>query len=154
MTKGKSPSRRLFGMIALSMGIISKEQLDECLEAQRESKKPRQLGDMMLERGDMTEEQVSEVLSIQEKMGDFARLQASESKGRKLIGEILVECAYIDEATLRHALKRQEILRETGISPRLGELLLAVGQLTREQLRKALAIQTKDSGEISRRRHR
>lgn len=151
MTKGKSPSKRLFGMIALSMGMINKEQLDECLEAQRESKKQQQLGDIMLERGKMTEKQVSEVLSIQEKMGDFTRLQTSESKGRKLLGEILVECAYIDEGTLKHALKRQEILRQTGISPRLGELLLAVGKLTREQLRKALTIQTEDSGEIPRR---
>ncbi len=151
MASGKSPSRRLFGMIALSMGMISKEQLDDCLEAQQESKKPRQLGDIMLERGKMTEEQVSEVLSIQEKMGDFTSKQASESTGRRLLGEILVECAYIDEATLKHALQRQEILRETGISPRLGELLLAVGKLTREQLRKALTIQTRDSGEIPRR---
>jgi len=77
LTKGKSSSRRLFGMIALSMGMINKGQLDECLEAQRESKKPRQLGDIMLERGEMTENQVNEVLSIQEKMGDFTGKQAS-----------------------------------------------------------------------------
>ena len=152
MTKGKSPSRRLFGMIALSMGMINKEQLDESLEAQRESKKPRQLGDIMLERGEMTKEQVSEVLSIQEKMGDFTGKQASESTGKRLLGEILVECAYIDDATLKHALKRQEILRQTGISPRLGELLLAVGKLTRDQLRKALVMQSEESGEIPRRR--
>jgi hypothetical protein len=128
-------------MIAMSMGMVTKEQLDECLEVQQQSKKPRQIGAIMLERGDINQKQVRDILTVQGKMGDVTGLPATKSERRKLIGEIMVEAAYINEQTLRAALGHQNLLRKTGISPRLGELLIAVGKLTRDQLQKALALQ-------------
>jgi len=131
-------------MIAMSMGMIDKEQLDECLQAQRQSEKPVQLGEIMLTRGDLTEEQVSDIVAVQHRMGCVEDLPVVKTKGRKLIGQIMIEAAYIDENALKSALGRQELLRQTGISPLLGELLIAVGKLTRQRLEKALALQAMD----------
>jgi hypothetical protein len=137
-------SRRLFGMIALSMGMIDKEQLDECLQLQQQAEEPRQLGEIMLTRGDLTEDQVNDIVAVQRRMGHVEDLPVVKTEGRKLIGQIMVEAAYIDEKALRSALRRQDILRQTGISPLLGELLIAVGRLTRQRLEKALALQAMD----------
>ena len=128
-------------MIALSMGMITRKQLNECLEIQQQSGEPRQLGAIMLARGVLDQEKIGDILAVQKKMGDVTGLPAVKTRGRRLIGEIMVEAAYINEQTLRTALRRQKLLRETGISPRLGELLLAVGELTCNQLQKALALQ-------------
>lgn len=131
-------------MIALSMGMIDREQLDECLQAQQQSGKPVPLGEIMLTRGDLTEDQVRDIVAVQRRMGNVEDLPAVKTKGRKLIGQIMLEAAYIDENTLKTALGRQELLRQTGISPLLGELLIAVGRLTRHRLEKALALQAMD----------
>ncbi len=144
MTKSGRTSRRLFGMIAMSMGMIDKEQLDECLQLQQQSGEPAQLGEIMLTRGDLTEEQVSDIVAVQRRMGSIEDLPVVKTRGRKLIGQIMVEAAYVDEKALKSALQRQNLLRETGISPLLGELLIAVGRLTRQRLEKALALQAMD----------
>jgi hypothetical protein len=141
VSKPAASSAKLFGMIALSMGMITKRQLDECLDIQEESGKGRQLGEIMLGRGDLTESQVRDILAVQKKMGSVADLPPTKTRARALIGEIMVEAAYIDAKILKSALEHQELLRKTGISPRLGELLISLGKLTRSQLEKALAIQ-------------
>ena len=133
--------QKLFGMIALSMGFVTKAQLHECLTIQEESTLPRQLGAVMTARGFMTEEQVREVLAIQGKSGETTSLPGSKSERRKLLGEILVERGFINRNTLDAALQRQRVLRQTGINPRLGELLIAIGKLTMGQLREALLAQ-------------
>ena len=131
-------------MIAMSMGMIDKEQLDACLLEQQQADGPVQLGEIMLTRGYLEEDQVRDIIAVQRRMGHIEDLPVVKTKGRKLIGQIMVEAAYIDEKALRSALQRQNLLRETGISPLLGELLLAVGKLTRQRLEKALAIQAMD----------
>jgi hypothetical protein len=133
--------QRLFGMIALSMGFVTKSQLQECLEIQGSSTMPRQLGAVMTARGYMTEEQVREVLAVQGKSGETTSLPGSKSERRKLLGEILIERGFINRNTLDTALRRQQLLRRTGINPRLGELLIAIGELTMGQLREALVAQ-------------
>jgi hypothetical protein len=131
-------------MIALSMGMIDREQLDECLQEQQQADGQRQLGEIMLTRGYLEEDQVRDIVAVQRRMGHVEDLPIVKTKGRKLIGQIMVEAAYIDEKALKSALKRQNLLRETGISPLLGELLIAVGRLTRQRLEKALALQAMD----------
>ncbi len=134
---------KMFGVIALSMGMITSEQLQQCLDIQQETTNVRRrLGSIILARGYMTESQVREVLSLQGKTGETTVLPADKRERRKLLGEILVERGFIDNPTLTKALRRQQLLRKTGINPRLGELLIAIGQISRQQLREALGAQS------------
>ena len=141
MTKKGLSKQKLFGMVALSMGLITKDQLQECLDIQRDSLLPRQLGGVMMSRGYLTEEQVREVLAVQGKTGETTSLPGSKSERKRLLGQILVERGYIDQETLTTVLKRQEMLRKNGIKPRLGELLFAIGKITNSQLSEALKMQ-------------
>jgi hypothetical protein len=60
---------RLFGVIAMSLGIISKEQLEECLKLQKKhSDDWHMLGTIMLEKGYMTESQIQQVIDAQTEM--------------------------------------------------------------------------------------
>ena len=68
-------------------------------------------------------------------------MPASKSERKKLLGEILVERGYIDRQTLTGIIRRQRFLRKNGISPRLGELLIALGKISRDQLKEALSAQ-------------
>jgi uncharacterized HAD superfamily protein len=57
---------RLFGVMALSLGMITKAQLEECLQLQQKRGGDWQmLGTIMLEKGYMTESQVRQVLEAQ-----------------------------------------------------------------------------------------
>ena len=132
---------KLFGMVALSLGFITKKQLDECVVIQRESIVPRKLGAVLLSRGYITENQVREVLGIQRKSGETTSLPETKSERRRLMGDILVERGYINRQTLTAVLKRQKLLQKTGISPRLGELLISFNKITRTQLEEALVAQ-------------
>jgi len=61
---------RLFGVLALGMGIITKEQLEECLKLQEKGADDwHMLGTIMLEKGYMTESQIQQVLDAQTDMG-------------------------------------------------------------------------------------
>ena len=141
MVKTGLSKQKLFGMIALSMGLVTQEQLQECLDIQRDSLLPRQLGGVMMSRGYLTEAQVREVLAVQGKTGETTSLPGSKSERKRLLGQILVERGYIDQDTLTAVLKRQELLRKSGIRPRIGELLIAIGKITHGQLSEALQMQ-------------
>ena len=141
MTKVGIAKMKLFGMVALSMGVITREQLQECVEIQQQSTVPRKLGAILLSRGYVTESQVREILKVQGKTGETTSLPDTKSERKRLLGDILVERGYINRETLTTVLRRQQLLRENGISPRLGELLIAIGKITQTQLREALVVQ-------------
>lgn len=139
MARAITTSTKLFGMIAMSMGMITKTRLEECLEIQRKSENSLRLGEVMLMKGILTEKQVRDILAVQKKMSGGVNLPVTET--RMLIGEIMVRAGYIDREALTSSLRRQQLLRETGLSPLLGELLIAFGKLTPNELQKALAAQ-------------
>jgi len=141
VTKVGIAKMKLFGMVALSMGVITREQLQECVEIQQQSTVSRKLGAILLSRGYVTESQVREILKVQGKTGETTSLPDTKSERKRLLGDILVERGYINRETLTTVLRRQQLLRENGISPRLGELLIAIGKITQTQLREALVVQ-------------
>ena len=56
---------KLFGMIALSLGFVTKEQLEDNLEIQRRFSVPVRLGEIMLARGVLRQDQIDEILNVQ-----------------------------------------------------------------------------------------
>lgn len=132
---------KLFGMIALSLGIVTKEQLEECLSIQQESSICRRLGAIMLVKGYMNDAQVREVLHVQNRVRLRAKRNNSDSEKRRLIGQILLERGYVNREILTNSLYRQQNLRKEGFNFRLGEILVASGNISPGQLKEALAVQ-------------
>lgn len=58
----------LFGFIGIGLGMITKNQLDECLETQKQGTgSNHRLGDIMLDKGYLTSDQIQKILSIQQR---------------------------------------------------------------------------------------
>jgi len=141
MTKTSLSKKLLFGVVAMSMGYATREQVNECIDIQRQSEVKRRLGDIMRQRGYLTEVQVKEILSVQGRKEETTSVPDTPSGRRRFIGEILIERGYIDRQTLNNALKRQMLLRDTGLNPKLGEILISFGKITAGQLKEALDFQ-------------
>lgn len=96
------------------------------LSPERAGKRDR-LGELLLDRGWITEEQLAAALDQQRRIG-----------GR--LGDLLADLGYVTYEQLADALKAQAPKK------RLGEMLLERGLLTREQLDRALDFQKRSGG--------
>lgn len=95
----------------------------------------RQLGEVLIERGLISTEQLDSALVIQKQKGG-------------LIGEILVVLGYIKEPDVKLVLTIQKDLEKKGRHIRIGELLVERDLITSEQLEYALKIQKQKGGLI------
>lgn len=90
--------------------------------------KPKlRLGELLVKNRVITEEQLAEAIERQQELGG-------------MLGDILISLGYLDELTLIRYLTKNKI------RPRLGEMLVARNELSREQLLEAVEHQKK-SGE-------
>lgn len=130
---------KFFGVIAMGMGMITKDQLEECLETQRESTVPRRLGAIMRARGYLTGDQIKEILAVQGKTKERSYKTPPKHERVKLLGEILVDLGYIDRGTLRTAIRQYESFRREGRNPQLVKILTTVGEITPAQVEEAVS---------------
>jgi aspartate ammonia-lyase len=81
LLKDWQSKERLFGVVAMGLGMITREQLDECLRIQREeADEGHLLGTIMLDRGYLTEKQIQEVLAAQKRMREDPTCDNSEAE--------------------------------------------------------------------------
>ena len=67
------PDSLLAGAIAVELGMLSREQLDDCIAEQDVSLDPRPIGTLFLERGYITAKQLRELLDQQRRrLEDFS----------------------------------------------------------------------------------
>lgn len=161
--------RRQFGQILLDGKFLRKNDLDRALEVQQHFKDL--LGQVLVRIGVLHEADIKAPLMLQEHLGtidDAVKVAAGE---RQLLGALLVQSGHITDDQLDLAVREQkrsgerigEVFMRLGMlthmqlkglldfqwnqgragdSPvRLGELLVAGGHITREQLGDALAKQ-------------
>jgi serine/threonine protein kinase len=132
----------LLGQIAIREGVITREQLFDCLQAQ-ERNPSRSIGSIMVSRGYLRQEDVDRLVEIQVKA--FDRNGDGPDSGRRgaLIGRILVNRGLATEYQVNEALRLQGRMSELGIKPvpPLGEILIRRNYLPREALDTALQLQ-------------
>ncbi len=127
------------GKILVDMGAIDDIELKAALSIQDHLTKPgeifkivagarQRLGELLTQAGRITKKQLEFALTEQKRTGEK-------------IGEILLRLEFLTGKDLNTALrfqKQQETLRHVSTPLRLGELLVTMGEITREQLEKAL----------------
>lgn len=166
---GQSDKRHI-GRILLDGKFLSSHDLERGLEEQQRTKEL--LGQVLVRMGILSPTDVKLPLIVQEHLGsidDAVRMAAGE---RQLLGTLLVQSGHITNKQLNQVIAEQqrsgeklgEVFKRLGIlteqqlnalldfqltqqvahdSPlRLGELLVATGHITREQLNNALSQQT------------
>lgn len=130
------------GQIALHLGYITPDGLEECLRIQETTDPSRTLGEILVAKRYLTEQQLASVIDIQ-----TARLKAlfiDPARGG-LFGQIALRLGYINPPQLRECLREQEAGAGGRSSLRLGQLLLRKRYLRVSQFLDVLRQQSKEA---------
>jgi hypothetical protein len=132
----------LFGSLAVNNRAVTKEQLDECLKLQRKQQCYKSIGKIMLEKGYLEKEKVSELLMLQEESLKEAAGVSGAGTGETLFGAVAVMKKFATLTQVEGCLEEQRRLRRLGIFLRLGEILISRGYMTVEQVLSVLKRQS------------
>jgi len=128
----------LFGRIAVHNGLISMGQLDECLGLQRTRAPSRHVGQIMIEQGLIDNVQARAIFSAQRRR--LNRDAHPERAAReKELAELLLAQGAVSRERLERALKSQGAMRELGLYPALGDILVQQGALGLGRLNDAMS---------------
>ena len=130
----------LFGRIALNRKFCTQAQLDECIAIQARSRDRLAIGHILKSEGYITEDQHSEVLSIQRRNMMAVDPVQKLSKETILLGKLAVRERYMSERDVNFCLRLQA---KEGEKRSIGEVMVEQGYLTPEQLKRLLAKQHK-----------
>lgn len=132
----------LIGKIALRAGLITREQLYDCLISQ-ERNPSKTLGSILIARGHLKEEDVERLLEMQKKAFEAAG-GGTPSRRHALFGQILIQKGLATEYQVNEGLRLQGRLTELGIRPvpPLGEILMQRGYLNKDAVEAALQLQS------------
>lgn len=123
----------LLGQIALKEGLVTRDQLAECVGLQGDGR-TRSLGTILVEKGYLTPAKLAEIESI----------AAIPSRGG-LFGQLAVRHGYISSTQLSECLREQETLSQGGSALRLGQLLIRKQYLSSAQFLEILRFQHKEA---------
>jgi hypothetical protein len=130
----------LFGRIAVDLGFCTAAQVDACLAIQATSGRPMSLGHHLVQEGHLTEDQHSQVLERQRRNLGRPDPASRAPKEDVLFGRLVVREGLASQEQVNAALREQG---RPGDRRTLGEVLLARGVLTREQVKQVLGMQSK-----------
>jgi len=130
----------LFGRIAVKRNYCTQEQLDKCVTLQANSRDRVPLGQILRSEGYITEDQHSEILSLQRKNLAVLDPVNRASKESLLTGRLAVKMNLMAEDDVNKCLRLQA---RAGEKRSLGEIMVEQGYLTAPQLKEILAKQHK-----------
>ncbi len=147
----------LLGMIALEAGLITKEQLEDCMREQEKdaadpnktlgaSSSVRPLGTVMLEKGLIKEPVLVKLLEEQTQRLRALQNYQKMQKVEYLFGQLLVKHNKATQLQINKCLQIQQQRAEKGTAPipRLGELLVEHGFVDKQTVAEILKMQDKD----------
>ncbi|MDP7035094.1 MAG: FHA domain-containing serine/threonine-protein kinase [Planctomycetota bacterium] len=137
-TKGAATAEVVFGRIALLNRMLTEEQLTECLREQKETDSCEPLGELLVRKKYLTEEQRNLLLKIQwtdvgEKEHSFA-----VKKKEYIFAKLSLKKGYVTEAQVMECLKIQSQCEQEGLPLALDELLEKKGYISKIQMEEIL----------------
>jgi hypothetical protein len=123
--------RKLFGVFLVDEGIITPRQLSIALYTQ-ERLRERRIGEVLVELGCLDPASLARVAAEQ-----HARLLGEDGSRPLPFGQQLVEDGLVTRAELRRGLDMQERYR----AMRIGDVLFALGFVSRDVLEEAIRMQ-------------
>jgi len=138
----------LVGKLALQKGIISAEQLKDCLAEQAallKAGQKRPLGVIMVGRGLMKDEDLLGLLEEQKKVLAERSNYTQVAKEDFLFGQILLKQGVATSEQINQALRSQAEAAERGETtvPRLGQILIQMGVTEEKAIQATLKLQYK-----------
>ena len=136
-------NRLLVGQIAIELGFVTREQLQECIDLQAGQVQPKPIGTLLLESGFLTTEKLTAILDEQKRRLQESLPYAPAQRGAVAFGHLLIERGLVKQEHVNEALRAQLDLAERSVRKRLGELLVEAGHLTPEAVPEVLKAQGK-----------
>ncbi|MBI3267452.1 MAG: protein kinase [Planctomycetes bacterium] len=142
-----APNDALLGKIALQQGLITRDQLVECLrlqEIESQSLPPhrlRSLGAILIEHRYVSEENLKKLFSTHNRCAQEGATSCNDFRSSEelRLGKVLVSLGIAGARQIDECLRMQaERVREDGSVPRLGELLVERGYCTEAEVQQAL----------------
>lgn len=130
----------LFGKIAINAGMVSSEQVEDCIRQQEQMAEKKPLGMILIEKGFITEEQLTKIIEIQRKNLQERAIHSREKREDGLFGKLVLRFQFATEEQINECIRIQAKL-ENDLFLRLGEIMVKKGYLTNEQVRQILEFQ-------------
>jgi len=144
MSLTKNFDENLFGRIGVFHGFLRREQLEECLEEERSSRGDQDLGQILLRKGYLTEEQLGMIQEIRrKKVRKMLRDMKEIERNERAFGQIALRKARVSLRDLEAAILEQERLRKMNLQFRIGEVMVAMGLIGVEDVLEILSEQKK-----------
>lgn len=125
----------LFGRIALLNNYLTKEELERCIEVQREGGSSKSIGQVLLEEGYLTSDQLGRILDIRKKkVRRFLRSADDSALVDRELGRLLLARGLLDLEGLESAVLEQQYLRQLNLHFSLSEVLVSRGQVAVEDI--------------------
>ncbi|MBI2921163.1 MAG: protein kinase [Planctomycetes bacterium] len=135
----------LLGRIALSSGLITRERLDECIHILEQTAGPATLGDIFVERGYITENQLNNLRGLAGR-DDPARTTPPAPAGMTesaFFGKLAIQEGLVSAEQVFECLESQVDLEKGGKSRQLGEIMVEKGYLKLGDVSRLLKLQKK-----------
>lgn len=136
-------NRLLIGQIALELSLVTREQLQECVDYQSGQHTPKPIGALLVENGFLTPEKLTAVLEEQQRRLRETLPHAPTERGAVSFGRLVVEGGHVTIEAVNQALRAQQDFAERGSRRRLGELLVDAEHLKAETVPALLKLQGK-----------
>ncbi len=134
----------LFGRLAVLNGYLTQEDLQEALTIQRSlgSDERRPIGEILLEQGRITQDQLAEILEIRRKKLRKMLLDSKDLvRTERAFGRQAMKAGLIDADQLERALLEQQRLRRLNLQLCLGDIMVSLGYMTVDDVLDVLARQ-------------
>jgi hypothetical protein len=131
---------RLFGKIAVELGILTPEKLAEALEVQASRSPAPPLGLVLMDLRLVGREDLAKILDAQRALVDRQRERGKEQHDDQLFGKVAVGLGFVTQDQLTECLGVQ---KRDGADPdvRLGELMTRRGLISPDQVRRVMEVQ-------------
>ena len=135
--------KHLFGKIAANLGFASQDQVNECLVLQRQDPTRGQIGEILCQKGYLTEQQLEEVLATQR---DYLRKVEKKSREKvedSIFGRLVIKNRYATQDQVDEALQEQTRREKEGQIVPIGTILIERRIMTIDQVADILKRQWK-----------
>ena len=134
----------IFKRVGIFHGFIRPEHLEECLEEGRSSAHHDDLGQLLLKKGYLKEDELTLLEEVRRKKARKLMRNVNEIRqNERVFGLIALERGLITLEQLERAILEQENLRRKNLQFRLGEVLVKQGAIPVSDVLEILAEQRK-----------
>lgn len=137
----RSPKEFLLGRVAVREGLITSDQLHDCVLFQKRSAPTTPLGRIFIEKGVLSPEQLETLLATQREATQELSEQELTRVRSATFGQIALGANLLETEMLHKALREQALEEDEGRGRPLGAILVQWGALSPEQCDYVLGIQ-------------